>query len=392
MRRVLTYLTALVLSLASLAVGVFTADLPFWLRAMRLPLAADELYLPVVTMGADSPAPGAAARVLVDPSAVAGPVRVVDGAALEAAVHRAYGAGSRALLVTRGGETLLSRYFGADDERSLLPAGLVARPVTAMALGQALAERKIDSLDQRVATWLPEWDDEPRGRITLRQLLDDTSGLETGLDTHGLLHRSPWKEFARLPGFATDKGVRLLLGNDFARTALRFELAHESGGFHHPSPANAQLAALILERASGQPFEQYVDTRVWRAAGGGYAELALDRRGGMPAAHCCWRATGPDMARVLGLLANQGTAAGRQVLPAGWVEEMARASRVNAGSGMQLGRLGIGELSALSGSDDNGSAFWVVPEMQLVIINIVNEQGTSPPELPAALLRALPPG
>ena len=168
-----------------------------------------------------------------------------------------------------------------------------------MAVGLALAEQRIDSLDRPVATWLPEWDEEPRGRITLRQLLEDTSGLQTGAETRGLLRRSPWDDLARLPAFATDKGVRMLLGNDFAHTALRFELDHEPGGFHNLSPANAQLAALILERASGQPFEEYLDERVWRPAGGGRAELALDRRAGMPAAHCCWRATGPDVARVL---------------------------------------------------------------------------------------------
>ena len=379
MRPVLTFLTAFVLSLASLAVGVFTADLPFWRRAMQLPLAADELYFPVVAVGGDPPAPAATAA----PRAA--------GAAdmLEATVQRARDAGSRALLVMRAGEPLLARYFGADDDSSLLPAGLVARPVTAMAVGLAIAERKVDSLDAPVSTWLSEWDDEPRGRITVRQLLDDTSGLEAGGDTRGLLRRSPWDELARLPAFATDKGVRLLLGNDFARTALRFELAHEPGGFRVGSPANMQLAALILERASGQPFEQFLEERLWRPAGGGRAELALDRRAGMPAAHCCWRATGPDIARVLSLLATGGHCAGRQVLPTGWVEEMARASRVDATSGMQLARLNIGELSALGGSDDNGNAFWVVPERQLVIVNIVNEQGASPPELPAALLRSL---
>ncbi len=387
MRRVLTFLTALALSLASLAVGVFTADLPFWRRAMQLPLAADEIYLPVVTIGADArSADGSVTPVLAMPAPVG------DAEAIEVAVRRARDAGSRALLVMRGGEPVLARYFGADDEQSLLPAGLVARPVTAMAMGLALAEQQIGSLDRPIATYLPEWDDEPRGRITLRQLLEDTSGLQTGADTRGLLQRSPWDDLARLPAFATDKGVRILLGNDFARAALRFELEHEPGGFHNLSPANTQLAALILERVSGQPFEQYIDERVWRPAGGGHAELALDRRAGMPAAHCCWRATGPDVARVLSLLATDGVSRGRQVLPASWVQEMARASRVSAGSGMQLARQSIDEFSALGGGDDNGSEFWVIPERQLVIVNFVNEQGATPPELAAGLLRALAPG
>ena len=42
----------LVLLLVSLGVGVFTADLPFWRRALQLPLPADGAYLPVATIGA----------------------------------------------------------------------------------------------------------------------------------------------------------------------------------------------------------------------------------------------------------------------------------------------------------------------------------------------------
>jgi hypothetical protein len=41
---------------------------------------------------------------------------------------------------------------------------------------------------------------------------------------------------------------------------------------------------------------------------------------------------------------------------------------------------------ALTASDD-GNTFWVIPEKQLAILNIVNPQGTSAPQLPATLLR-----
>ena len=57
MRRVLTFLTAIVLLLVSLGVGVFTADLPFWRRALHLPLPADGAYLPVAVIGTPEPAP-----------------------------------------------------------------------------------------------------------------------------------------------------------------------------------------------------------------------------------------------------------------------------------------------------------------------------------------------
>jgi CubicO group peptidase (beta-lactamase class C family) len=375
MRRVLTILTAVALSVASLAVGLFTADLPFWQRALRLPLAQDETYLPAAPIGAGTPSAPL-------PRAAGAPASEV----LEFAAQRARDAGSRALLVMLGEQLVLSRYFGVDDENTLMPAGIIARPVTAMAVGLALADGQVASLDAPVAHFLDEWQDEPRGKITLRQLLEETSGLEDGGDIDRLLHKSPWKDWHGLPRFATSRGVRMLLGNDFAHSALRFRLKHEPGGFYHPSPANAQLAAVLLERATQQPYEHFVDQRLWRAVGGGHAELPMDRRAGMPVAHCCWRATAPDMARILGLLARDGLRGRQRVLPEGWVQEMARPSRVNADSGLMLMRGNAGGWFSLKGEAD-GSAFWVIPQLGLTIVNVATVEGETPPELAALLMR-----
>ena len=387
MRRVLTILTAIVLSLGSLAVGLLTADLPFWQRALELPLDADEIYLPVAHLGPALPQESSPARA--SPPAEPPPALAAGGPASEAlefAVAHAREGGSRALLVMRGDDLVLSRYFGADDGQTLLPAGVIARPMVAMATGLALADARIESLDVAVSRYLPEWDDEPRGRITLRQLLEETSGLESGGDIDRLLHRSPWQDLGALPEFATSRGVRMLLGNDFANSALGFRLRHEPGGFYNASPANTQLAALIVERATQQPYEHYLDARLWHAIGGGHAELTLDRRAGMPAAHCCWLATAPDALRVLALLANDGMHLGRRVLPEGWVEEMARPSRVNDRGGLQVTRSTPGGRLALGGVLD-GSAFWVVPALRLTILNIATTEGSTPEELAALLLR-----
>jgi len=380
MRRVLTFLTAVVLLLVSLGIGVFTADLPFWRRALQLPLSADGAYLPVASIGAP----------VTRPAQDAAPA-AIDALVLEESVNRARVAGSRALLVMHRGVLSVERYFLTDDADTLLPAALVARPLTAMAVGIALDEGRIASLNAPVAKYLPEWDDEARGRITIRQLLEETSGLETGGDTRGLLYRSPWDDLAKLPAFATSKGVRMLLGNDFESSALGFRLEHEPGGFYNVSPANTQLAAVIIERATGTPYEKYVDERVWSRVGAGSAHLQLDRRAGMPAAHCCWRATARDMLRVLNLLGTDGTYAGRAVLPAGWVREMASPSRVNAETGMQVARLTIDGNEALGVTDENGSAFWVIPKRELAILNIASPGGGSLPELPGLLLKGMEP-
>jgi CubicO group peptidase (beta-lactamase class C family) len=384
MRRVLTILTAIVLLLVSLGIGAFTADLPFWQRALELPLPAGGVYLPTASLG-EATNPGAAPWPLAPEG-----VSAFDSLVLEEAANRARGGGSRALLVLHRGNLAIERYFVADDAGTLLPATVIARPVAAMAAGVALASRQIESLDAPVSRLLVEWDDEARGRITLRQLLEETSGLESGGDIRGLLQVSPFAKPATLPAFATARGVRMLLGNDYESSALGFRLEHEPGGFRNLSPANAQLVAVMIERASGQPYEKYVDLRLWRAVGAGHALLQMDRRAGMPAAHCCWQATARDMLRIVSLLATDGRVGASEVLPPGWVQEMARPSRVSAETGLQLRRVRIEGQEALTASDDDGSAFWVIPGSELVVLNIASH-GQVPEELPALLVRALLP-
>ena len=383
MRRVLTILTAIVLLLVSLGIGVFTADLPFWRRALQLPLPAGGVYLPTAVIG--EPAAGVVLPAVAQASAAEFDALVVDEAA-----NRARGAGSRALLVQHRGQLVIERYFITDDADTLLPATVIARPMAAMAAGVTLADRRIDSLDSPVSGLLAEWRDEPRGRITLRQLLEETSGLEAGGADRDLLHRSPWQDLATLPHFATARGVRMLLGNDYQSSALGFRLDHEPGGFYNVSPANVQLAAVMIERATAQPYETFVDTRLWRGVGGGRAELQLDRRAGMPAAHCCWLATARDMLRIASLLATDGKAGDRQVLPPGWVQQMSAPSRVSAGTGLQLRRLRIEGEEAVAAADDQGSAFWVIASRQLVVLNIATHGEQPLDELPALLVRALP--
>lgn len=380
MRRVLTFLTATVLSLGSLAVGVFTADLPFWQRAFQLPLPPDGAYLPVAVIGNAEPGP------------LDGPVAgdsTIDADAVERIAAQARASGSRALLVMHHGRLVVERYFAADDSGSLLPADLVARPVAAMAVGRALADGRIASLDAPVSGALREWDGEARGKIKLLQLLQETSGLEAGGDVARLYRRSPWDDLPHLPDFATSRGVRLLLGNDFESTALGFRLRHEVGLAYNVSPANTQLAAVIIERTTGMPYERYVDEKLWRPIGAGPARLQMDRRSGMPAAHCCWRAAARDVLRVANLLVTDGVAGGRQVLPRGWAQEMTRPSRVNPNAGMQLTRSSTAGLDVLSATDDSGSAFWAVPARELTVLNIAGPGGGPIDALPAQLLAAL---
>src|SRR5687767_203025 len=113
MRRVLTILSAIVLLLASLGIGVFTADLPFWRRALQLPLTGDSTYLPVAVLGQGSTAVAATAPLAVGAAMPLEPP--FDQRAMEQSAARARDLGSRALLVMHRGRLVMERYFLADD-------------------------------------------------------------------------------------------------------------------------------------------------------------------------------------------------------------------------------------------------------------------------------------
>ncbi|MEO8061771.1 MAG: serine hydrolase [Pseudomonadota bacterium] len=361
MRRVITILTAIVLVVASLAVGSLTADLPFWRRAFDLPLSSSENYLPTLEIGVEP----------VDTAAAVDPARIsMDPAALSDAAEAARAAGAGALLVALHGDLQFERYFqGGEDLRTLRPADFLARPLAAIAVGLALADGSIKTLDDSVSKYLPEWDDEPRGRITLRQLLTETSGLAQGAEAARVLGSHPFADWSKLPDFATSRGVRLLLGNDFESTALAFELHHEPGGFFNLSPVNAQLAAVIVERVSNLPYERFLERRLLAPAFMSYVQLQMDRRSGMPAAHCCLRALSRDVLKFGELLRNDGVpAGGERLLRAGWVQEMLKGSRANPEFGLQVERTTVDEFEVWHLGGELGGAIWIVPGRSLTVV------------------------
>ncbi len=368
MRRLLTFSATAALLLMSMGIGLFTADLPFWRRAIDLPLAASESYVPTARI-----------ETLGESKIEASKPRqtTLDVAALESATDRARQAGAEALLVMHHGSLQLARVFAGDPRvRSSLPADFLARPLVALAVGVAQADGHIASIDTPVSKWLTEWEGEPRGAITLRQLLNETSGLETGIDAAQVLGSRPFTNLPGLANFATSRGVRLLLGNDFESTALGFQLDHEPGGFFNVSPANSQLAAVIVERATGIDYERLLVERLLAGESRAAMELQMDRRSGMPATHCCLRAEPLTVLRIVELIRTGGA-------------QMLKGSRANPEFGLQIERLAGRMPEVLQLGSQRGGGAWIVPEAGLSIVVLARRDISTPIDIVEPLLASV---
>jgi CubicO group peptidase (beta-lactamase class C family) len=306
-----------VIVVAAIVAAAAFVDWRFWYRWYTLPDDPGEwpasYYSPTVEIPGDPQAffPSAAPAELS-----------IDADALEAAAAWAEQHNSVALLVLHKGVVQLERYWQDIGPDSLFTGRAMTRSLIPPLISIAMQEGHIQGLDDPVELYLTEWRGDPRGRITLRQLLQNLSGLE-----NAMLAGDP---------DPFNKNSQISLSSDFRAAALNFDLENPPGEFFALSNANAQLLGAVLEAATGKAYEDYLNNALWAPLGAGPAVLYFDRPGGMPSVYCCFRATPRDWLRYGYALSRDGRVGGAQLWPAGWVQEMTTPSQVYPNYGYQI--------------------------------------------------------
>lgn len=218
---------------------------------------------------------------------------------------------SFSLLVLHRGKIVLEWYRQDYHPQRLTQSQSMHKTLQAILIGQAIEQGLINSVDQPAADFLPEWQQDSRRDITIRQLLQMSSGLENFTNSF-----NPWA-----PAF------RWLFASDTISATLAFPQQQAAAQQFDYNDLNAQLLGIILSRASGRRYSEWLAEQLWQPLGNGRAEVWLDRPGGEAMHACCLLATTRDWARFGLMLANQGrNQQGQQVVPAAWIEEMVTAS------------------------------------------------------------------
>lgn len=247
--------------------------------------------------------------------------RSIGPAALDAA--RAYSAAnkSNAFLVWRDGKLQTADYFGGTTAATPIVSKSLAKPVTAIAVGRAIALGKIRSLDQPVTDFVPEWKGTPKATMLIRHLLDMRSGL--------------------LPqGFSTDRynhWARAYIGADHGDYIVnRYPLTDPPGTKYEYSNATSEMIALIIERATGRRYAEFVGREILEPIGALGGEVWIDRPGGLAHSGCCMMLPAESWLRLGILVLDEGRWNGRALLPAGYVRKMATATPQNPHYGLGL--------------------------------------------------------
>ena len=275
-----------------------------------------------------------------------------------------------AVVVDQSGSTIHETYFRGSNAQSLIDIRSAGKSLTALAVGAAIEDGLLDSVN------VPVWDylvgpnaaakyDAAKRTITV----DDLLSMSSTLDCNDWIESSPgneermyrarvWREFA----------LNIPVDPDYR------ELPNGYGRFSYCT-AGVFLLGQVVEKATGAEFDSYVQTRLFDPLGISEAEWRRSPSGEIQSGGQL-RLRPADLARVGRMVINGGTLEGRRILSADWLRTMLT-PKVGATPDRDYGYLWWTRFFAVSGGGRTGGALMLgnggnmavlLPEYDAVIV------------------------
>ncbi|WP_026416057.1 serine hydrolase domain-containing protein [Actinomadura oligospora] len=257
--------------------------------------------------------------------------------------------GTQGFLVLDGNRIVTEWYAPGFGKNSRFQSWSMAKSYTGDAVGIALAEGRIHSLDDTVAKYVPELANADYGKVTLYNLLRMSSGIGWDETTD---------DIAMHPAFS------LGLSTPVQWAAGRRTVSPQGSKFNYTS-LNSALLAQVVANVYGMPFTRFLQKRIWEPTGMADTDYVGTDSHGHALGYCCIYATDRDFARFGKMMLDGGRVAGRTVVPASWVERVHKPSGVSPSYGLQWW---IDGTDGYYASGLGGQVTYVDPARKVVIV------------------------
>jgi CubicO group peptidase (beta-lactamase class C family) len=274
-----------------------------------------------------------------------------------------------AYLIIKNDSIWHESYFDGFDENSKSNSFSMAKSIVTMAMGKAIMEGKMKSLDQKVTDFFPELKGEYAKEVTIGDLSSMASGLSWDEKYY-----SPFSIVTR--AYFDDNLKDIILGIDIKEKPGQ--------SFKYLSGAT-QLLAMCIEKATGEHLSDYISKHFWKPMGAENEALwQLDEApDGIEKAYCCIASNARDFARFGKLYLNQGKWNSQQILDSTFVKRcitprFEKSPEYGYGWWMQsfLGK----NLYYMRGH--LGQFVIVIPEDELIIVRLGHLKGIQTPNDP----------
>lgn len=272
-----------------------------------------EWYEPV------DPVPGAVDQPI--PVAAAGQVVITDEALAKARDY-AIAMRSDGLIVWHDGKIQSADYFNGFDRTRLLASKSMAKMIGGIIIGRAIEQGHIKSLDQPVSDFITEWQGTPKARSTIRNFLHNSSGISR----FAYNDFRPWSQTMR--EYLSTHHEKILIDEA--------TYDYEPGSEYDYSMITSDMLAIIIERATGQRYADYVSAELIKPIGAQGGSVYINRPGGLAHSGCCMNLPAESFLRLGQLMMQDGVWEGRRLLPQGWLAETLKPSPAHPNWGLHM--------------------------------------------------------
>ena len=214
--------------------------------------------------------------------------------------------GTVAFVVLRGDTLLYEHYAAPFADTSRFNVFSMTKAYVSVLTGIAKEEGYIKSIDQSIGEFLPWCTDSSICQITIRHLLQMTSGIQS---KEGFLN--PW---------ATT--TKLYYGDQMEKLVHHLELKRPPGTKWVYQNINSQLLGMIVRYATDQPIGEYLSEKIWQPMGmEADAGWSLSEDTDIEKSFCCLNARARDFGRFGLLVLNEGNWKGKQLIPREWLKQ-----------------------------------------------------------------------
>jgi len=213
--------------------------------------------------------------------------------------------GSIAYVIIKNDSIWFENYYDNFDKDSKTNSFSMVKSMISAMLGKAIMEGHINSLDQPVSDFFPEFSEGLAAKMTVGDLSSMASGTN-------------WDEAYYSPFSIT---TRAYFDDNLAKVILGLKVVDEPGQAYKYASGDTQLLAMIIEKATGKTLTNYLSESFWKPLGAeNEAFWQLDsENGGLEKAFCCLASNARDFARFGKLYKDFGKWKGKQLLDSSFV-------------------------------------------------------------------------
>ena len=234
---------------------------------------------------------------------------------------------TQGVLIIQNDSVVYEKYTGEMAADKIAGVFSVTKSVTSLLCGIAVDEGYVKSVDDAVTEYIPELKqrDSLWQKLTIRHLLDMRSGLDFD-DTYSLSIKG--KDLKCLHAMAD-----LNYGSNIPAQVKKLKFRCEPGTEHHYESMSTEILGMVIERATGRSFADYLEEKVWKPIGmesPGY--ISYDsKKHHTPHAFGGLALTIYDLAKIGRLYLNSGEWNGKRIVSESWIQQSTTYSEENEG-------------------------------------------------------------